>query len=193
MPLPSLRALRAFAETYRTGRGGFANGPGAATQGRFQVAVYDTTYFTDQTLLAAGGPLLDMLNGAPLGKSGGQPVNAIQGQIGYTQFGLGFRINATWVEGSTVQSGGLSPTGTLTFSDLTTINLRLFATFSQIPGVARAHPWLRGARVTFGLYNVFDQHLHVTDATGATPLGYQAPFLDATGRTFGVTFRKLLF
>jgi hypothetical protein len=155
--------------------------------------VYDTLYFTDQTALAPGVPLLDMLNGAPVGKSGGQPLNSIQGQIGYSQYGLGFRINATWVQGTTVQGGSLSPTGPLTFSDLTTINLRLFATFNQIRGVARDHPWLRGARVTFGLYNVFDQHLRVTDAAGATPLGYQAPFLDATGRTFGVTFRKLLF
>ena len=178
---------------FRGGGGGFAGGPGGATQGRFQIAVYHTVYFADQTLVAPGGPMLDFLNGAPSGKNGGQPVNSIQGQIGYTQAGLGFRVNATWVEGSEVQGAGLTPTGMLAFSDLTTINLRLFATFSQIPGVARAHPWLRGARLTFGLYNVFDQHLRVTDATGATPFAYQPAFLDPTGRTFGVTFRKLLF
>lgn len=183
----------------RGGAGGFrgggfgGGGQGDPAQGRFQIAAYHTVFFADQTLLATGGPLLDLLNGAPAGKSGGQPINSILGQMGYSQYGLGFRINATWVQGTTVQGGGLAPSGLLTFSDLTTLQLRLFANFSQIRGVARDYPWLRGARVTFGLYNVLDQHLRVKDAGGATPLGYQAPFLDATGRTFGVTFRKLLF
>ena len=40
---------------------------------------------------------------------------------------------------------------------------------------------------------MFDQQLRVRDATGATPTGYAAPFLDATGRTFAVSFRKLFF
>ena len=145
-------------------------------------------------MLAPGGPLLDFLDGAPNGKKGGQPINAIDGQLGYTNGPYGARLNATWVQGTTVDaSSGLAPAGTLTFSDLTTINLRLFVNFANIQGLARKHPWLRGTRLTFNLYNVFDQQLKVRDATGATPAGYAAPFLDPTGRTFAVSIRKLVF
>ena len=153
----------------------------------------NTLYFANQTLVRPSGPLLDVLAGAPSGKTGGQPVNAIDGQMGYSKSGLGARINATWVEGTTVVGGGASPSGVLTFSDLTTIHLRLFANFGQIPSIARKHPFLRGARLTIGLYNVFDQRLRVRDATGATPLGYQPAYLDPTGRQFSISFRKLLF
>jgi hypothetical protein len=169
------------------GRGGFGGGPG---QGRFDIAVFDTVYFTDQTLLRPGGPLLDLLGGSPSGNSGGQPVNAIDGQMGFSKDGFGARLNATWVEGTTVMGGGLSPSGVLSFSDLTTINLRLFANFAQIRGVARKHPFLRGARLTVAVYNLFDQRVKVRDAVGFTPLSYQPAFLDPTGRQVAISFRK---
>jgi hypothetical protein len=171
------------------GRGGFGGGGGPG-QGRFDIALFDTLYFTDQTLLRPGGPLLDLMAGSPSGKNGGQPANAIDGQLGYSKGGFGARINATWVQATTVVGGGATPSGTLSFSDLTTINVRWFANFGQIPGVARKHPFLRNARLTFALYNVFDQHLRVHDATGATPIGYQPAYLDPTGRQFSISFRK---
>jgi len=152
--------------------------------------VFDTVYFTDQTLLRPGGPLLDLLAGSPSGGKGGQPINAIDGQMGFSKDGFGARLNATWVEATTVQGGGVSPAGVLGFSDLTTINLRLFANFTQIRGVARKHPFLRGARLTIAVYNLFDQHLRVRDATGFTPLSYQPAFLDPTGRQVAISFRK---
>ena len=177
------------------GRGGGpgGGGGGAPGQGRLEIAVFDTVYFTDQTLVRPSGPLLDLLNGAPAGGKGGQPINAIDGQLGVTKGGLGARINATWVQGTTVQGGSLSPSGTLTFSDLTTIHLRLFANFGQIPQIARKHPFLRGARLTVSVFNVFDQRLHVRDATGLTPLGDQPSFLDPTGRQVAISFRRLFF
>ena len=178
----------------RGGGGGPGGGGGGAPgQGRLEVAVFDTVYFTDQTLVRPSGPLLDLLNGAPAGGKGGQPINAIDGQLGVTKGGLGARINATWVQGTTVQGGSLSPSGTLTFSDLTTIHLRLFANFGQIPQIARKHPFLRGARLTVSVFNVFDQRLHVRDATGLTPLGDQPSFLDPTGRQVAISFRRLFF
>jgi hypothetical protein len=154
--------------------------------------VFDTLYFTDQTLLQPGGPMLDLLAGSPSGQKGGQPLNAIDGQMGFTKGGYGARLNATWVEGTTVAgAGGLGPSGVLTFSDLTTINLRMFANLGQMPQVARKHPFFRGARVTLSVFNVFDQRLRVRDATGLTPLGYQPGLLDPTGRQVAIAFRKL--
>jgi iron complex outermembrane receptor protein len=183
---------------FRGGGGGFGGGGGPNAQGRLELAVFDTVYFADQTMLRTGVPILDLLDGAPTGKSGGQPQNAIDGQLGYSKGGYGMRLNATWVEGTTVQGqtvsgASLSPTGTLTFSDLTTLNLRLFANIGQIPQIARRHPFLRGARITLSVYNLMDQHLQVRDQTGATPLGYQSAYLDPTGRQVALSFRKLFF
>jgi outer membrane receptor protein involved in Fe transport len=90
-----------------------------------------------------------------------------------------------------LSAGGSSPTGVLTFSDLTTINLRLFANLGQIPQVARKHPFFRGARLTVSVYNVFDQRLRVRDPNGFTPLGYEPALLDPPGRQFAIAFRKL--
>ena len=180
------------------GRGGFGGGGGpgggggAPGQARFDIAVFDTLYFTDQTLLRPGGPMLDLLAGSPTGKTGGQPLNAIDGQMGFTKGGYGARINATWVQGTTVLgAGGVGPSGVLTFSDLTTINLRMFANLGQIPQVVRKHPFFRGARVTLSVFNVFDQRLRVRDVTGATPLGYEPALLDPPGRQVAIAFRKL--
>lgn len=174
------------------GPGGPGGGGGAPGQTRLELAVFDTLYFTDQTLLRPGGPMLDLLAGSPAGQKGGQPLNAIDGQLGLTKGGYGARINATWVQGTTVlSSGGLSPTGALTFSDLTTINLRLFANLGQIPQVARKHPFFRGARVTLSVFNLFDQRLRVLDVNGQTPQGYQPALLDPTGRQVAIAFRKL--
>ena len=154
--------------------------------------MFDTLYFTDQTLLRPGGPMLDLLAGSPTGKTGGQPLNAIDGQMGFTKGGYGARINATWVQGTTVLgAGGVGPSGVLTFSDLTTINLRMFANLGQIPQVVRKHPFFRGARVTLSVFNVFDQRLRVRDVTGATPLGYEPALLDPPGRQVAIAFRKL--
>jgi len=136
--------------------------------------------------------MVDLLAGSPTGKTGGQPLNAIDGQMGFTKGGYGARLNATWTQGTTVVgAGGMSPSGVLTFSDLTTINLRLFANPGDIPEVAVKHPWLRGTQIRFEINNIFDSKPKVRDAAGDVPLNYQSDLLDPLGRTIGITIRKL--
>jgi iron complex outermembrane receptor protein len=175
------------------GRGFGGGGPSGAAAGRFQVAVYHTIYFTDQYLVRPGGPLLDLLNGSPSGSSGGQPVHQVQVQMGYTLNGWGARASASWVSGTTVEGGAASPSGNLTFSDLATLNLRLFANLGQMRDVVRRHPWLRGSRVTLNLVNLFDARQQVRDAAGLTPLSYEPAYLNPAGRTVSLSLRKLFF
>ena len=78
-------------------------------------------------------------------------------------------------------------------SNLATANLRLFANLGQVQGLERKIPFLRGARVSFNIDNIFNQRRDVTDATGATPLRNQPGYLDPLGRTVSVSFRKLFF
>ena len=172
----------------RGGRGG-RFGPG----GRFQIAVYHTVYFVDRMLVAPGGPTLDLLNGQAASSTGGQYRNEVEGQLGATLFGFGARLSADWRSASFVQGGAGSSTGTLFFSDITTINLRLFDNLGQQPPVVKRYPWLRGARATLNITNLFDQRIAVRDSAGATPLSYQPGYIDPVGRAITLSVRKLFF
>ena len=80
----------------------------------------------------------------------------------------------------------------LDFSDLTTVNLRLFADLGM-QEIARNNTWLRGARVSLAVDNIFDEKVDVRDATGAIPINYQPDLIDPVGRTLRLSFRKIFF
>jgi hypothetical protein len=177
------------------GRGGGAGrfGGGFGGGGRFQFAVYHTVYFVDREIVTPGGPALDLLNGAAGSSTGGQYRNEVEGQLGATLFGFGGRLSADWRSATFVKGGASSSTGDLFFSDIATINLRLFDNLGQQPWMVKAHPWLRGSRVTLNITNLFDQRIAVKDGAGATPIGYQSGYLDPIGRAITLDVRKLFF
>ncbi|MFC5388472.1 TonB-dependent receptor [Brevundimonas bullata] len=175
--------------------GGGRGGRGAAMQpgqGRFNVSLYHTYRIQDEITIRDGLPVLDLLDGAAIGARGGQSRNEVQFQAGLFKSGMGGFLNANWKE-STRISGGSSPTDDLTFSDLTTVNLNLFADLSSRQTWVAKYPWLKGARVSIGIENLFDQRLDVRDGLGETPLSYQPDYLDPLGRTFRISLRKILF
>jgi hypothetical protein len=103
--------------------------------------------------------------------------------------GRGARLTASWRSGSTVR--GETPGGDLVFSDLATVDIRLFDTFSGSPDLVRRWPFLKGARVTLAVDNLFDARLEARDAQGRVPAGYAPDVLDPVGRVFEVSFRKV--
>ncbi|MNI76811.1 hypothetical protein D3C73_1330640 [compost metagenome] len=105
---------------------------------------------------------------------------------------MGGFLNANWKE-STRINGGDGPDDDLSFSDLTTVNLNLFADLSSRQNLVSRYPWLKGARVSVGVENLFDQRLEVRDGLGNTPLSYQPDYLDPLGRTFRISLRKILY
>jgi hypothetical protein len=175
----------------RGGRGG--GGGGSPTGGRFQIALYHTVYFKDQYLVSRGGPVLDLLNGSAAGNAGGQYQHEIEAQLGYTDNGYGARLSADWRSGTTVDGGGAASTGTLDFSDITTVNLRLWDDFTPQKALITRYPLLRGVRMTFSVLNLFNQTISVHDSAGPTPLIYQGPFLDPTGRVVQINLRKIFY
>lgn len=174
-----------------SGRGsrGAAMQPG---QGRFNVSLYHTYRLQDEITIRDGLPVLDLLDGAAVGARGGQSRNEAQFQMGLFKSGMGGFLNANWKE-STRVSGGSSSNDDLTFSDLTTVNLNLFADLSSRQTWVAKYPWLKGARVSVGVDNLFDQQLDVRNGLGETPLSYQPDYLDPLGRTFRISLRKILF
>jgi hypothetical protein len=180
---------------FGAGRGGghFGGGGGPAVGGQVQFAIYHTLYLSDAMLVRPGGPSLDLLNGAPATTTGGQYRNEIEAQLGVTEAGFGARLSADWRQGTFEAVVPGSPTGSLSFSDVTALNLRLFDNLGRQRAVVKRFPWLRGARVTLNITNLLDDRISVRDAAGATPLIYQPGYLDPTGRTISLSLRKLFY
>ncbi|MCR5873467.1 hypothetical protein LRS10_04255 [Phenylobacterium sp. J426] len=173
------------------GAGGF--GPGGGRRGGFgggnlQFAVFHTWRIEDEVLIRPGVPVLDLLGGSALTQGGGTPKHQVDVQAGVSRNGLGARLNARWQQGTEVDGG--AGDRSLRFSDLTTVDLRLFADLGLQP-MARSNPWMRGARVSLNIDNVFDQVRTVRDEAGLVPLTYQPDLIDPLGRTVRVSFRKL--
>jgi outer membrane receptor protein involved in Fe transport len=83
--------------------------------------------------------------------------------------------------------------GNLSFSGITTLNLRLFDNLGQQPSVFRRYPLLKGVRVSLAVNNLLDERVVVRNGAGATPLSYQPGYIDPVGRTIMVSFRKLIY
>jgi hypothetical protein len=178
------------------GGGGFGGGGGGGGQGgaprggRLNFSFFHT-WILDQTVqLASTLPVIDLLNGGTLGGGAGPSQHQIQVQGGYTQGGFGFRTFINW-NSATHSNGTSGPTSDLRFGALTRTNFRVFLNFQQMPKTVDRIPFLRGARLQFGIDNLFDARQKVTDGTGVTPYAYQGAFLDRQGRTFSIGFRKL--
>ena len=161
--------------------------------GRLQVAIYDNWTIRDDVLIRQGVPLLDLLNGDTVGTGGGQSEHQVQLQLGYSNNGIGMRLEGNYKTPTLVRGGGgTGSTGDLHFSGLTTLNLRTFFDLGGMPKLM-TKPWARGLRVSVGVNNIFNSRQHVRDANGDTPLRYQPAYLDPLGRTVSITIRKLIF
>jgi iron complex outermembrane recepter protein len=171
------------------GGGGFGGG-GQGGGGRLNFAVYHTVHLQNSVLLRDSLLSIDLLNGGTIGR-GGQARHDVEVQAGIAKNGFGARITGDWQSATRVK--GIIDADDLRFSDLATVNLRLFANVGQLSWAIKSAPWLRGTRVSFGVNNLFDVRQRVTDGTGATPISYLPGYLDPFGRTVRITIRKMLF
>jgi hypothetical protein len=178
------------------GRGGFGRG-GPSQGGRINLALFHTWRLQNEVLIRPGVPELDFLDGSAVNDRGGRPRHEIEAQAAIFKNGLGARLTANWVSATTVDgdpgNGSGDGSSDLRFSDLATVNLRLFADLGLQPSLVRKYRWLRGTRVSLSVDNLFNSRPEVRDATGATPLSYQPAYLDPLGRTVRISIRKLLF
>lgn len=163
-----------------------------ARRGSVQLSLSYTQRLTDEILLAPGVPVLDLLDGDTLFESGGVARHELEAQFGGNRDGLGARFIANWRSGSEISGNAATGRGDLSFSALTTVNLRLFADLGLQPW-AREYPFLRGARVSVIVGNLFNERQSVRARDGSVPVIYQPDLLDPQGRSIRLTFRKLFF
>ena len=180
----------------RGGGGGFGGFGGGGRGGRLQLGLYHTWRFEDRILIREGGPELDLLNGSALGSRGGRPRHELEFQANVSKNGFGGRLTANWQSATNVL-GGVDRTGgnvgDLRFSDLATVNLRLFADLGAQRALVSKARWLRGTRVSLVVDNLFNSRVRVRDAAGLTPISYQPDYLDPLGRSVRLSIRKLFF
>lgn len=169
---------------------------GGQRGGNLQFALFHTWRLEDRVLIRPGVPELDFLGGSAAGNGGGRPRHQVELQAGIFRNGFGARLTGNWQSGTVVRGGPDGSGGTagdLFFSDLATVNLRLFADLGAQRGLVRRHRWLRGMRISFSVDNLFDARTRVRDAAGTTPLSYQPDYLDPLGRTVRISLRKVFF
>lgn len=157
--------------------------------GRWNVSVYHTWRFAARTTIAPGQDALDQLAGYSL-SSGGTPRHSVEMEGGGYYKGVGLRLKGTWMAPARVLASGAPASSDLRFGSVTKLDLRLFVNFDQRPGVIRAAPFLKGARLSLYVNNLLDSRQRVTDAGGLVPLAYQPGYLDPDGRVIGINLSK---
>ena len=175
---------------------GFGRFGGGGMGGRLQLAFYHNWNLKDEVLIRPGVAELDFLDGSAAGNNGGRPRHELELQATASYRGFGARLSANWQSATEVRGAAGGPgggSGDLRFSDLATLNLRLFADLGAQRALVRRHPFFRGARVTLSVGNLLDSRIRVTDSAGATPIGYQPDYLDPLGRSVRISLRKLFF
>jgi hypothetical protein len=174
------------------GGGGFGRGPMAGMfgggGGRWNIALYHSVRFSDEVLVAPGLAPLDLLGGDAIGDDGGASRHSVELEGGWFHRGLGARLSGTYLSGSTVDGSGTA--SALDFSDVLTLNLRLFFNADARPGLVKGAPFLKGTRFSLRVDNLTDSARRVTDASGAVPLPYQKGYLVPRGRYIELGFRK---
>jgi iron complex outermembrane recepter protein len=172
--------------------GGYGGGRGRGGGGgsRWNVALYHTVQFTDQVVVAPGGPVLDLLGGDAL-TGGGVARHSLELDAGGFYKGFGLRLAGNYAAPTTIRASGQPGASDLRFGSVFKLNARAFVDLGQQTGLTDASSFFKGARLTLFANNLFDQRQRVTDAFGEVPLSYQPDRIDPRGRVVGIEFRKM--
>lgn len=170
----------------RGGMGGF--GGGGDGRGRYFITLTHTIELDNTVLIAPGLPVIDQLGGDGL-SSNGFPRHSSRLEGGVFRNGWGVRASGVYTGKARVNGSGLPGSTDLSFGDLATVNLRLFADLGQLTKTETG--FLKGFSVSLVADNVFDGRRKVTDSNGETPLAYQPFLIDPVGRYLGIDLRKV--
>lgn len=164
-----------------------ASKPGAGATTLF-VGLNDRWRLRDEVTIHEGMAPLDRLKGASLGQFGNASrhsvgLNVYLGRLGYTLNAAGF-----WFSPTRVNAG--PQTGDLSFKNSPILILGGTLDLGA-QKMAKSRPWLKGAKLTASVENVFDGYMHVRDRQGRTPEAYQKPLMNrGSGRSVKLGLRK---
>ena len=169
--------------------GGPPGGPPNDGRGRWNLSVSYSRELVNSVQIVRDGAWYDQLGGQAVSGTGvARDTVTTEGGAFYRGFGL--RLNGTYAGATRVDASGVPGSLPLHFGALATLNARLFVDLGRMTRLVRSAPVFKGTRLEFGVTNLFDGQQKVTDSTGATPLRYQAGYLDPSGRVFRLELRK---
>lgn len=163
-------------------------GPGSFSGWRYFVNLTHTIELQNEILIAPGVAPLDQLDGDATGRFG-FPRQSSRLEAGLFGKGVGMRVSGRYTGPTQIDGSGLPGALDLSFDELVTVDLRLFANLGQVTG--KNEGMLKDLRVTFRVDNLFDQQLQVRDQFGNTPINYQPLLIDPLGLNFRFEIRKL--
>lgn len=165
----------------------FGRGRGGSG-GRYFINLNHTIALQNDVTLAAGGPVLDQLDGFVLG-SGALPRHTSRLEGGLFFNGYGLRLSGNYIGEAELRGSGLPGSNDLFFGDLVTFDLRLFADLGQV--LKREEGLFKGLRLSLKMDNIFDGQRRVVDAQGQVPEAYDPRRLDPVGQYIGIDLRKM--
>jgi len=171
------------------GGGGGGGPPPSDGRGRWNLSLSYSYEIYNTAQLTPGGSVLDQLRGDALTGTGVARHTANL-DAGGAYRGFGVRLAATYAAPTHISSSGQPGDLPLDFGSLATVNLRFFADLGRMPSVVKTYPFLKGTRLSLAVNNLFDGIQNVVDTTGATPLRYQAGYVDPVGRLIKLELRK---
>ncbi|UAL11358.1 TonB-dependent receptor [Caulobacter segnis] len=170
-----------YSKTWRASKAG-------ASSTTLLVGLNDRWRLRDEVTIHEGMAPLDRLKGASLGQFGNSSrhsvgLNVYLSRSGYTLNAAGF-----WFSPTRVNAGAL--TGDLSFKNSPILILGGSLDLGA-QKFAKGRPWLKGAKLTASVENVFDGYMHVRDSQGRTPEAYQKPLMNrGSGRSVKLGLRK---
>ena len=171
----------------RGGRGGFGR-RGGGRGPRLQFNFSHTIALESELLIREGLDPIDLLSRGAIGFGGAtRPRHQLDFSAGYAERGRGIRFTGRHQSQSFLRLTGGVDTQVLRFSPLTTLNLRAF---TELGRYAPDVEFLKGARLSLTIANIFNRRQKVRDEGGITPLAYQRAYRDPIGRTVEIELRK---
>jgi iron complex outermembrane receptor protein len=170
----------------RGGRGGFGRGGGRGP--RLQFNLSHTIALESELQIREGLDPIDLLSRGAIGLGGAtRPRHQLDFSAGYAERGRGVRLTGRHQSESFLRLTGGQDTQVLRFSPLTTLNLRAF---TELGRYAPDVEFLKGARLSLSIANIFNRRQKIRDEGGITPLAYQRAYRDPIGRTVELELRK---
>ena len=156
---------------------------------RLRFNISHTILLKSEVLVSTGFAPVDLLSRNAFSFSSGErPRHELNFGADYAARGLGVQFNGQYMGQSFVNLTGGSAPNILRFSPLATLNVRAFIEGKRLLPLAF---WLKSTRLSLLITNIGNERQKVGDASGVTPLFYQAAYRDPTGRSVTVELRKV--
>jgi hypothetical protein len=155
---------------------------------RLQVNASQTIQLEGTSIIRAGLPIVDLLEGGAIGIGGGRERNTTDFSLALTRGSSGLRLNARRRGASYLAIGTTAAPDLLTFEPITTVDLKIFSDLGELFNTQGV---LKKTRVTLAFDNILNDRQRVTNSQGQTPQAYQPVRRDPLGRTIMLELRKV--